>query len=554
MKKTILSCLAVLAALLPAAAQDPQPAPCISNKKVITLGFSSLNTRELRDHVAIAEQYIPADGMVIHMTANVKVDGKPFQASRHTVFKGVTWKREWFREAEADLKATGFRRFTDNFLYIATSGYNSNLFDDRYWESICSNAGMLADIAKKNGLKGIFFDIEHYGGAKLWPVFKFDPNGGKSFAECQKQARKRGREMMRAIAGAYPDITMVAVLGSYSINFPALGSPDLNGRLQSELYGLSPAFFDGMFDELPPQGRLYDGYEFYGYKASGENDYRRLAHNFLTMTPLLCAPELRTKVMGQSGLAAAMYMECYTNKKGFWRLNSPHMDQTKLFRRNLHAAIRAASAYTWIYYDAAAKWYPIRLGKVYEQILAKNGGGKARLWSELLPGLNDAMRAARNPLAYAREQLKNGKAKLIRKVDFEDGKLNMVPWSSGKAGRIGVDKTQGASGSASASLVGVKFGSIHFIVRVKPGELYLLRAKAKNARPETKLTLSGKFDPVWTAETGFSKPDANGWMQAETTVFVPDDGKNLTVSCGAEVKTEAGSDCRFDDIELYLID
>lgn len=553
MKKTIAAGLAALAALLPAVEQKFPLSPCVNNKKIITLGFSSLNTRELRDHVDIAEKYIPADGMVIHMNANVTIDGKPFQASRHTVFKGIPWKREWFREAEADLKATKFRQFTDNFLYIATSGYNSNLFDDRYWETICHNAGILADIAKKNGLKGIFFDIEHYGGTKVWPVFKFDPNGKKNFAECQQQARKRGREMMRAIAKAYPDITMVAVLGSYSINFPALDSPDLNERLQSELYGLSPAFFDGMFDELPPQGRLYDGTEFHGYMASGPNDYRRLAHNFLTKTPFLCAPELRTKVMAQSGLAAAMYMECFTNKKGFWRLSSPHMDQVMLFRRNLNAALEASSAYTWIYYDAAAKWYPIKLGKVYEQILAKNGGGKARLWSELLPGLENAMLAARNPLDYARSQVKNGKAKLIRKVDFEDGKLNMVPWSSQKAGKISVDKTQGATGKASASLIGVKSGSVHFIVPVKPGELYLLRAKARNFRPESKLSLSGKFDPIWTKETGFSNPDTNGWMQAETAIFVPDEAKQLTVICGAGSRTEAGSDCRFDDIELYLI-
>ena len=116
MKKTIAAGLAALAALLPAVEQKFPLSPCVNNKKIITLGFSSLNTRELRDHVDIAEKYIPADGMVIHMTANVKVDGKPFQASRHTVFKGVTWKREWFKEAEADLKATRFRQFTDNFL------------------------------------------------------------------------------------------------------------------------------------------------------------------------------------------------------------------------------------------------------------------------------------------------------------------------------------------------------------------------------------------------------------------------------------------------------
>ena len=277
MKATFLTALMICLALGTAVSQDASTSnrkipPCLNRKKVIALGFSSLNQKELRKHLETAENYLPADGLVIHLDVTAEVDGKPFKAFRHSVFKGVTWKREWFKEAEEDLKAIHPRQFTDNFLYIATTGYHSNLFDDTTWASICNNAGILAAIAKECGLKGIFFDIEHYNGDNVWPAFKYDTECGKTFEECEQQARKRGREMMTAIATEYPDITMVAVLGSYSINFPALNSLDVKARLKDELYGLSPAFFDGMFEVLPPQGKLYDGTEFPGYMADCAED------------------------------------------------------------------------------------------------------------------------------------------------------------------------------------------------------------------------------------------------------------------------------------------
>ena len=246
-------------------------------------------------------------------------------------------------------------------------------------------------------------------------------------------------------------------------------------------------------------------------------------------------------------------MECFTNTKGFWQISSPFMDQVTLFRRNLYHALQASTEYTWIYFDAAAKWYPITLEKYYEDKLAQNGGGKARLWRELLPGIDNAILAARNPLAYAKAQLQAGQAKLICKEDFESGQLNMTTWSSKQAGTIEVDNTQGASSKASASLKGVKSGSIYFSIPVTPGEMYLLRAKAKSLRPENKLTLCGKSDPVWAVEAGFSNPDPQGWMQAETTLFVPDKVKELSMHCGVQSKVEPWSDCRFDDVELYLI-
>ena len=102
--------------------------PCENGKKIIAVGFSTLSPKELRENIETAEKYLPADGIVIQLDVETEADGKKFMACRHSVCGGVNWKKEWLKPAEADLKATRFRQFTDNFLYISTFGYNSDFF------------------------------------------------------------------------------------------------------------------------------------------------------------------------------------------------------------------------------------------------------------------------------------------------------------------------------------------------------------------------------------------------------------------------------------------
>ena len=526
--------------------------PCENGKKIIAVGSSTLSPKELRENIETAEKYLPVDGIVIQLDVETETDGKKFMAFRHSVCGGVNWKREWLKPAVADLKATRFCQFTDNFLYISTFGYNSDFFDDQRWASICHNAAVIAEFARETGLKGVFFDIEYYGRGKTWPMFKFNPNGKKSFAECEKQARKRGRELMSAFAKAFPEIVIIADFGTYSANFYAAADHrHTKQHLQSYLYGLSSAFFDGMFEVIPPAARLYDGIEFQSYLAGDLNAYRKIAHDYLTLTPQVCDPALLGKIWNQSGLAVAMYMESYINEKGIYKVVSPVMDRVKLFRRNLHSALQTSSAYTWIYYDTAARWFPIKRHNRYERMLKNKP-----LWQEKLPGINEAIIAARDPLAYARKQLAAGRAELIRKVDFENGKLDIQIEYGGKNPKekkiVELDTTMGASGKASVRYTGFVSGGFYFKSPAKPGNLYYVRAKAKNFRPETHLRMCfGSSAKIADRIVCFAEPDSNGWMQAEAVLFFPENAKELIVSCG--IMSRIGSDCRFDDIELYLI-
>ena len=63
-----------------------------------------------------------------------------------------------------DLKATKFKKFTDNFIQMS-SQCDSELpswWDDSAWEKITANMALAARIAKDCSLKGIMLDVEHY--------------------------------------------------------------------------------------------------------------------------------------------------------------------------------------------------------------------------------------------------------------------------------------------------------------------------------------------------------------------------------------------------------
>src|SRR5947199_340469 len=70
---------------------------------------------------------------------------------------------------------------------------------------------LLARLARKGRLSGLCFDAEPY--RKPWSQFLYAAQPSKSqhsFAEMRVKARERGREVMKAIAAEYPDMTIFA--------------------------------------------------------------------------------------------------------------------------------------------------------------------------------------------------------------------------------------------------------------------------------------------------------------------------------------------------------
>lgn len=159
-------------------------------------------------------------------------------------------------EVLAPLKGVAFRRLTENFAAVV-GGRPPDFMDD--WSAPIVNFAHLARAARQAGLKGIYFDNEtYYAPWADYPKGVRHPE--KSLAEYQEQARLRGREVMRAMVAAYPEITVILLHGPY-VSEPRAPAP-LFPQLQSsnELHG---PFFAGFVEGAGDRARVVDGGELY---------------------------------------------------------------------------------------------------------------------------------------------------------------------------------------------------------------------------------------------------------------------------------------------------
>ena len=125
-------------------------------KKMIECSWSNPTTDVLRKNIAELEAKIPYQGMRIYLTGRGEGKGQ----NHKTIFGKVRWKYEWFEEDVENLKNTRFTRFTDNFFSTGVVPGNVDWFSDSDWETVCSNFGLVARIAKETNIKGFIFDPE----------------------------------------------------------------------------------------------------------------------------------------------------------------------------------------------------------------------------------------------------------------------------------------------------------------------------------------------------------------------------------------------------------
>ena len=532
-----------------------------SRAKLIRLGFDTPEAWFVREHLAELERNTPFDGMAVHLP-RLRVNGKPGVTYGHLVFGKERFQASAFDAWLEDAKAIRSGKLTDNFVYVSVTGADYDFFAEEAWETVRHNFALVAGLVRQAGFKGVFFDVEHYNQGKP-TLFQYLPGAGRPFAEVEAQARRRGGELMRAITAECPDLVMLTVLGSFSISFPSLWSRNPQRFMENHQYGLTSAFFNGMFDALPPMARLYDGSEFTGYQAAGPEDFFRICRDFHVNSPRLAAPENLSKLQAQSGLAMGLYLDCYLNEDGFWVIRSDSMDRVSLLRRNVRLALESSRDYVWLYGEQC-RWQPIELPPSTEAAMAgKIGGG--RLWEEAMPGVTAALEFARDPDAYvARAEAENRLEKVFQATFDPPGEpprlTGVTTWQSGSSkGTIDVDVTGGWQATACARLTGVTFGSVLKSVPVKPGEAYFVRALAQTeGDAQATFTVSWQnADRQWTrrldeVRMAFSEPLADGWFRASTTVIVPETAAAMYVSCGSASATGQAV-MRVDDLEIFLV-
>ena len=547
----VAACLALLTA--PVAGQDPA-ADRRRPKKLIATGWDQADTKRLRENLAVMERR-PFDGVVLGAVG--RIDDKRTCPLRWA-FVDRKWQRSWFERPLADLKACKPARFTDNFVSLGANPGSVDWFDDAGWSNIVEHWRITAWLARQGGLKGILFDPEPYTPPHAQFNYTAQPRRDKhSFNEYFAQARRRGREVMRAVVEEYPDITLFCYFMN-SVNAASTGRADPRRMLAARGYGLYPAFIDGWLDVAPPTVTFVDGCES-AYRYSSAREYLEAHAAIKGRCQELVWPANRAKYRAQVQVSFGIYLDAYWNPPTSpWYVDPRGGTRVARLRENVRTALRLADEYVWVYGEKF-RWWPTPNTRV-----------SVKSWPEALMGSESALAFARDPVGTARSQLA-GKAKppnVARNGDF-----TLAPAGPGRPpahwhawqqrsskGTFTWDGETGRSPKGSARAAGVADGCFLQSMDVKPGETYAVSAVTRRVgkgRTWVRVrwqTAAGR----WTAETSdkLLLPDEadGGWREIFGVADVPPGVGKLVVLLSIAGQTEPKDSAWFDDVQVCRIE
>ena len=360
--KSALLVVAVSVLLSPLSAMGAKSS--LKGKKLIDYGWDTPNSAFVRENIENMEK-VPFDGIVI--------------SDRHG---WKAWSRNMMSPTEMDemtfnIKATKFKRFTDNFIplisFSPTKEEEVDWFDSE-WSSIAFNAAIMAKAAKQSGCVGILFDAEQYGDYKMWDYDK--AKNAHTYEEYLVKVKDRGKEFIRAINREYPDVTILLLWGyEISLMFP---EPDSNG---TRSYALLRPFLDGICEGADPGTVVVDGYE--------------SAYGSITLKPFLEGRDtILTKCRASSSNQEAfdrhvkvgfpVWVDYWSGIQGFDAVDfSRNPYSPGSFRAALSNAMAASDKYVWVYSQKLRWWgysNPANAPKEYIEALAlaKKGPGPGK--------------------------------------------------------------------------------------------------------------------------------------------------------------------------------
>jgi hypothetical protein len=344
----------------------------LKTKKMIEFGWDEPGTSFMREHITEMER-APFDGVVFNVDAR-----KPKGPKRR--FTWEAWTTNRFEEIEMqqtidDLRATKFKRFTDNFLRFNTTPAKLDWFDD--YSAVIHNCRIAAWTAKQGGVKGLLFDIEQYEG-ELFDYRKQRDKNTRSWDLYAAKVRERGREVMNAFDEGYPGATIFLTFG-YSLPW---NESQLGKRPLAEChYGMLAPFLDGMLDAAKGNVVFVDGNE-NAYRFRETNrfaaSYRAMKQELL---PIVKADHERYAKYFSLGFG--LWMDCDWRKAG-WDTNdfSKNFYTPEVFGSSVRTALQAADEYVWVYTEQPRWWSAegatVKLPRAYEDAVRRARKGLAR--------------------------------------------------------------------------------------------------------------------------------------------------------------------------------
>lgn len=329
------------------------------------------------------------DGTVIEPTRKTS-NGTVVRASN--AFSSERWEADEFTSAISDLKMAGENSLQRNFLRLKANPGNVDWFDDAGWKNIVHHWQLLARVAREGHLAGIAYDPECY--TSPWQQFDYRAQPDKerhTFAAYAAQARLRGREVMAAVVAEYPNITILGYRLLSNLLPAVTYGRDPSPALAQHTYGLAPAFIDGWLDRIPSTVTLIEGNEdsyLYNEPASFALAYARIRIN----APLLISPENRDKFRVRCQIAHAVYLDAYCSLPGSpWHIDLGGESASVRLAANATAAFAYSDGYVW-FNGETGRWWPAARSPY-------------SLWPDKLPGVDRALKSARDPAGTAREYL-----------------------------------------------------------------------------------------------------------------------------------------------------
>jgi hypothetical protein len=519
------------------------------SKKLIATGWDMPDTKRLRENLAEIESR-PFDGIVLEVLGRRNNSPKS-ECKLRWAFLDEKWDRTWFQPAIDDLRACKFKKLTDNFIIFNANPGSVDWFDDTGWANITDHWRIAAWVARQSGVKGILFDPEPYLRDHKQFSYPMQPARDKhTFAEYRRQARRRGREVMKAISAEYPDITIFCYFMN-SVQQWATRQANPAGVLKRSSYGLFPAFIDGWLDAAPAGVTLVDGCES-AYKYNSQREYLQQAVFIKGSAQKLISPENFAKYRAQVQVSYGMYLDVYTNPKSSpWYVDGLGGPRVKRLQANLTTAMRCADQYVWVYGEKFRWWATPdkRVG--------------AKTWPEALPGCDDVLGYVRDPISYGRGRLAkiNKASNIARNGDFPAKIAGWSVWQDkASKGTFAWDSAVGRTAKGSARNAGAREGCFLQKYDAKPGEHYVARAFCK---------IQGKGDIQmrirWqTAEDKYTatqhdrivQPGDGGdkWSELFTVVEVPQGAEKLLIILLTKDQQTDRDIVWFDDVELYKLD
>jgi hypothetical protein len=321
-------------------------AGCARGKKLIEWGWDEPDPAFMRAHLAELEAS-PFDGIVYHLSYTTP-------EGRTANFSWDCFGRKAFTMAElepglADLRATPFRRLTDNFLRFNVTPADIGWFDD--WSAALGNARLAGAVARRGGSKGVCFDAEPYSNRAFWNFSKQPDTTSRGWSDHVEQARRRGAQLMEAFQDSFPDITVFMAFG---VSEPYQEQTRHRVAPRGQTYGLLVPFLDGMVEAARGRARIIEGFES-AYPVRDASAFARMAEQ--ARGPMLSLVSDPVKFRQVVSYGFGIWMDYDWQGKG-WSTARPDSNfrPPAQLEAVLRAALEASDEYVWLYSEKPRWW------------------------------------------------------------------------------------------------------------------------------------------------------------------------------------------------------